>query len=94
MQCAYPDTPFGRKEFNPETDAGDRGFVRKILQELDGVPVTGFSLMVAYEFQKNGHSPDMANGPQTLGLLVTWAKNYAERIRREAPRELMKAAIS
>lgn len=88
MQCGYPDTPFGRKEFNPETDAGDRGFVRRILQELDGVPVRGFLLTVACEFKKNGHSPDMANGPQTLGLLVTWAKKYAERVRREAPREL------
>lgn len=93
MQCAYPHTPFGRKEFNPETDAGDRGFVRRILQELDGVPVIGFLLMVACEFKKNGRSPDMANGPQTLGLLVTWAKNYAERVRREAPRGLTKAAI-
>ena len=57
------------------------------------MPVQGFRLMIAWEFTKNGHSPDMANGPQTLGLLVTWAKKYAEKVRREAPWELTKAAI-
>jgi hypothetical protein len=83
MQSAYPHTPFGRKEFNPETDAGDRGLVRKILQELGGVPVMEFVLMVAWEFKRNGHTPDMANGPQTFGLLVTWAKRCAEKVRGE-----------
>jgi hypothetical protein len=93
MQRAYPSTPFGRKEFYPETDAGDRSFVRRVLQELKGTPVQGFLLMVAWEFRKNGHPPDMANGPQTLGLLVTWAKKHAEKVRGEVPQELMNAAV-
>jgi hypothetical protein len=93
MQRAYPYTPFGRKEFCPETDAGDRGFVRRILRELDGTPVQGFLMTVAWEFRKNGHTPDMANGPQTLGLLVTWAEKYANKVRSEMPGELTNAVI-
>jgi len=54
------------------------------LGELDGVPVHGFAVMVAHEFKTKGHSPEMANGPQSLGLLVTWAKQYRTKIRGTA----------
>lgn len=96
MQKSFPDTPFSRPPID-RNDAGDQGLVNRILKEIgstDEQDVIGFVLHCSAKFKgigKGGAHVEpripgkSANAPKGVGLLVSWAMDYA-RIARPRPK--------
>ena len=88
MQKQHPDTAFSKPLIHPE-NAGDEGTVNRILRELgtyDEQYLIGYLIHIAAKFKgwglggtkKTARPPGSPTGPHSLGLLVTWATEYAK----------------
>ena len=92
IQKAYPSTPFAKPAVDPN-NAGDVGLVHRILHELgarkdgryDEQHLIGYVIHITAQFKGWGlggarkalRDPGSPTGPQSLGLLVNWAQDYA-----------------
>ncbi len=95
MQRAHPTSEFSRIPIDPKNPDHDK-LVTLILAKLGGAwreeRVIGWLMWVAAKFKGLGgtpherkkRAPGMAGGPETLGLLVVWAEDYARIDRGEA----------
>jgi hypothetical protein len=88
MQDQFPDTSFAKSRFS--MGKADLELTSQILDKLEptGYDAEGFNSWVyADRFQK-GRSPRDRNGPESLGLLVNWAEDYADVwLKNRAARE-------
>jgi len=92
MQKAYPDSPFAKIAIDPNA-AWDVATVNRILRELGSHPdgrydeqhLIGYLLHITAQStgwglggsRKPSRDPASPTGPKSLGLLVTWAQDYA-----------------
>lgn len=87
MQRAYPNSEFSSVPID-ETDPNHQNLVRIILEKIgtDEESLVGYLVWVNSRFKglgsdvrgiKRERAPDRPSGPKTLGLLVSWADDYA-----------------
>jgi hypothetical protein len=86
MQLAYPDTSFAACLIDDENPEHQKlvSLILKKLGAYDQDYVTGYLVWVTSNFKGLGGSaqmrkarpPGQAGGPETLGLLVSWAEDY------------------
>lgn len=102
MQEAYPNSNFATPRLSRE-DPGDRGLVQRILTELGSDSeeyIVGFCIHCMAKFKGFGmggskmksRAPGEETGPQGVGLLPFWAKDYA-RIAKPTPAEERRDAV-
>jgi hypothetical protein len=92
MQKAFPDTLFAKPAIDPN-NTGDQGAVNRILKELgarkdgryDEQHLVGYIVHITAQFKGCGlggtrkalRHPGSPTGPDSLGLLINWARDYA-----------------
>jgi hypothetical protein len=89
MQAAYPRSDFSAEHVNRD-NAGDVETVGQIVEAIN-LDVIGFCLYIAAKFKGlstsgapapgGSRSPEFANGPKSLGLVLSWAKDYRRQRR-------------
>lgn len=92
LQGQFRSTDFGRVPVTLD-DAGDRTTITRIATTLSSGGRDGFASLLGFQFEVmqkfkgidpkrnvaafEPRSPDRSNGPKSLGLLVTWAEDWA-----------------
>jgi hypothetical protein len=80
IQTAFPKTAFSAVPVNRDND-GDRTTLRNIARIIGAGNVQHFHLFVAAKFKglhgSRQRNPEDADGPQSLGLLTLWARDFA-----------------